>query len=315
MNNVAERPWVMPVALTALVAAGAVLRFWNLGAGLPYRIGVDEPVIAERAVHILQTGDLNPHFFDYPGLYIYLQATVGAIRFLAGAMAGDLRSIDQLAPEHLFPWTRALNAALGSFTILVVYRAGLRWGRWTALLAAAMLAVWINHVRESHFALTDVPLTLMAALALAASLKALEDNTDGAFVTAGVMVGLAAGMKYNGIISLVMPLAAATQTQPPGSRWRRAAIATTAAVLMFLLAAPYTILDLPGFLNGFASLAFAVGNRGFISGAAVYLGHLVVGVGWTGVVTLLVGVVWTIWRAFRERALAKAAILLAFPLL
>jgi 4-amino-4-deoxy-L-arabinose transferase-like glycosyltransferase len=315
MKSIVERDWFGPLALGTVVTTGAVLRFWNLRAGLPYRIGVDEPVIAEHAIHILQTGDLNPHFFDYPALYIYLQAAVGAVRFLAGAMDGEMRSITQLAPEHLFAWTRAVNAALGTATILVVYRAGRHWGQWTAMLAAAMQAVWINHVRESHFALTDVPLTLMVALSLAATLGALEKNTDGAFVTAGVTVGLAAGIKYNGIIALVMPLAAAAHIQPSDAAWRRAGIVTAAAVMTFLAAAPYTVLDLPGFLNGFASLAFAVGSRAFVSGAAVYLGHLVVGVGWTGVVTMVLGMVWALWRGVRERSVSRAVILLGFPLL
>jgi hypothetical protein len=33
---------------------GAALRFWNIDAGLPYRIGPDEPVIAERAIHMIR---------------------------------------------------------------------------------------------------------------------------------------------------------------------------------------------------------------------------------------------------------------------
>src|ERR1700730_3238542 len=74
------------IGLASVFAGGAALRFWNLGAGFPSRIGVDEPLIAERAIHIMRTGDFNPHFFDYPALYLYVQVLVGCVRFVTGAM-------------------------------------------------------------------------------------------------------------------------------------------------------------------------------------------------------------------------------------
>ena len=39
-------------------------------------LGVDEPEVMERAVRMMKTGDFNPHFFDYPSLYMYVQAVV-----------------------------------------------------------------------------------------------------------------------------------------------------------------------------------------------------------------------------------------------
>ena len=55
------------VFLTAIVGLGAVLRFWSIGAGAPWRMGVDEPFILSHAIQILKSGDFNPHFFDYGG--------------------------------------------------------------------------------------------------------------------------------------------------------------------------------------------------------------------------------------------------------
>ena len=59
----------------ALVAA-AMLRFWALSQGIPFSVQVDEPEVMVRAVGMMKTGDLNPHFFDYPSLYIYMEAIV-----------------------------------------------------------------------------------------------------------------------------------------------------------------------------------------------------------------------------------------------
>ena len=247
------------IALASILAGAAALRFWNLTTGLPARVGVDEPVIAERAIQIMRSGNFNPHFFDYPGLYIYVQVLVGCMRFLSGAMDGLWRSLGEFWPEHLFLWTRALNAALGTLTVFVVYRAGLRWGQGVALLAAGLMAVWPNHVRESHFALTDVPLTLLTTLALVLSLRAHETGRLAWFVAAGASVGLAAATKYNGTVALIMPLiAAALARTPRSSRVWGAVAATAAAGGAFLLGAPYTVLDLPAFLNAFGYMTIRV---------------------------------------------------------
>ena len=57
----------VPRAVLLLVlAVAAVLRFWSLGYGIPYALGVDEPEIMERVVDMMKSGDFNPHFFDYP---------------------------------------------------------------------------------------------------------------------------------------------------------------------------------------------------------------------------------------------------------
>jgi 4-amino-4-deoxy-L-arabinose transferase-like glycosyltransferase len=312
----ASGPWLAWIGLASVLAGGAALRFWNLTAGLPYRIGVDEPLIAEHAIQIMKSGDFNPHFFDYPGLYIYVQVFVGCVRFLVGASDGLWRSLDQFWPEHLFLWTRALNAALGTVTILVVYRAGLRWGRWVALLAAGLLAVWPNHVRESHFALTDVPFTLLTTLALVLSLRAYETGRLAWFLAAGASVGLAGATKYNGAVALIMPLvAAAVANEPRSSRVRSAVAATGAAAGAFLIAAPYTLLDLTVFLDAFGVLSVAYRPRPFSSGATIYIGHLRIALGRVGVIVAGAGIVWGLARGIRGRDFGKWAVVAAFPLI
>ena len=304
------------VALAVIVAIGAALRFWNISDGLPYRIAVDEPVIAERAIHILRTGNFNPGFFDYPGLFIYLQVLTACVVFMAGAMSGAWQSVNAFYPEHLFGWTRMLNATIGTLTIPLVYLAGRRWGKDVGLLAAAILAFWANHIRESHFALTDVPLTFFVAAAFVLSLRAYESARWSWFAAAGAAVGLAAASKYNGANALIVPLIAAAVTR--ASVPARAGYAATAAVSSggaFLIAAPYTVLDLPAFLNAFAALARYYQPRPFLDGAHVYLGHLRVAAGWSAVVALGIAIVWgTVW-SFRRDDPRRWAIAVVFPVL
>jgi len=238
--------------LALALAGAAVLRFWALGSGLPYMPGVDEPEVMDRAVRIIKTGDFNPHFFDYPSLYIYVQVAVGVARFIAGAIRGQWASLAQFAASDAYLWGRAVTALAGTATIWILYLAGLRWGARTAVLGATLLAVMPLHVRESHYVLTDVPVTLLVTLAFLLSLRAHEREKVGPFAIAGAAAGLAAATKYNGAIALVMPLIACWMTSVRPSRFV-AALATVGAFLgAFLIAAPYSVLDLPGFLNGFA---------------------------------------------------------------
>jgi 4-amino-4-deoxy-L-arabinose transferase-like glycosyltransferase len=310
-----RRSWAAWAGVGAVLGAAAALRFWGISAGLPYRIGVDEPVIAEHALRIMKTGDFDPHFYDYPGLYIYLQLLVGCVRFMTGAMDGLWRSLDEFHPEHLFLWTRSLNALTGVATVLVLYRAGLRWSQGAALLGAALLAVWPNHVRESHFALTDVPLTFFTTLVLLVSLRAFETGRLAWFAAAGTCVGLAAATKYSGGAAIVMPLiAAASLHAPAASRIGRAVVAGAMAAAAFLLGAPYTILALPAFLNAFGHLSDAYTSQPLVEGGGVYVGHIVAAGGWPPLVAIAAGLLWAVVRAIREGAFAKWALLVAFPI-
>ncbi len=146
-------------ALAVVMAAGFLLRVWNLGSGIPFAVGIDEPAIMTTVVRILKSGSFNPHFFEYPTGYIYVQVGTAIVNFLVGAMRHSWKAVEQVGPSDFYLWGRFVTAAIGTATIALVYRAGLRWGPRAGLAAAALLAVMPMHVRESHFVLTDVPMT------------------------------------------------------------------------------------------------------------------------------------------------------------
>ena len=63
-------------ALLAILALSAVLRFYPIWFGLPYaQARPDETAALGLAVSV-RSGDLNPHFFHWPSLTIYLFAIV-----------------------------------------------------------------------------------------------------------------------------------------------------------------------------------------------------------------------------------------------
>ena len=300
----------------ALVAA-ALLRFWALSQGIGFSLGVDEPEIMERAVRMMKTGDLNPHFFDYPSLYMYVQAVVAVARFLFGAMDGRWASLAQAYTEDFYLWGRAVTAILGTATVWIVYRIGMRWGGRTALLSAALLAVMPMHVRESHYVLTDVPVTFLVMLTCLLSLRAHERATMAAFAVAGAAAGLAGATKYNGAVAVLMPLLACAMT--PSIRPSRAvAILSIVGGMLaaFLIAAPYTFLDLPHFLNQFARLTSEYKAPAITSEPiwVIYLKHLRIALDWPGSILVLLGMTTGIVRVVAGPDRLKWLLATVFPL-
>ena len=244
------------IALAIVLVAAAVLRYWAIGRGIPYAVQIDEPEIVERAFNMMRSGSLHPHFYDYPGLSLYVQLAVSIARFIAGAISGEWYTLGQATGASFYLWGRVMTATLGVATVLVVYQIGMRWGARHALLAAGLMAVLPLHVRYSHFVLTDTPLTFFVALTFLLSLVAHEQGTLSGFAAAGAAAGLAAATKYNGGVALLMPVVACWMTVPLRPGHAKTILATVAARgAAFLLFAPYTLLDLPGFLDSFARLA------------------------------------------------------------
>ena len=305
------------VGLVLALVAAALLRFWALSQGIGFNPGVDEPEIMERAVRMIKTGDLNPHFFDYPTLYMYVQAVVAVARFLTGAMAGTWSALAQAHTADFYLWGRAVTALLGTATVWLVYRIGLRWGAQTALLGAVLLAVMPMHVLESHYVLTDVPATFLVMLTCLLSLRANERATLTAFALAGAAAGLAGATKYNAVLAVLMPLTACAMTPSVRPSRAVAALWTVAGLLAaFFIAAPYTFLDLPHFLNQFARLSSEYKAPPITDEPIwiIYLKYLRIALQWPGTILVFLGVISALVRVLVGPDRLKWALVTMFPL-
>jgi 4-amino-4-deoxy-L-arabinose transferase-like glycosyltransferase len=309
------KPAVLWLVVVLVVAAG--LRFLHLGHGIPFALGIDEPEIMTRVVRMMKTGDLNPHFFHYPGLLFYVHLAVACGRFIVGAASGAFPSLDVVDQVDFFLWARAVTVLFGVGTVFIVHQIGLRWGARHGLLAAGLMAVMPMHVRESHYVLTDVPVTCFTTLAFLLSLVAHERTTAKAFLWAGVAAGLAMATKYTAGMAILLPLVAAWMTlNAKPSRVLCVVAALGGWVGAFLLAAPYTLLDLPAFLNGFAHLMTSYGERSYADPPAIiYLKHLRLNFGWPATILMLSGLVLGVVRSVKGPGRVRWTLLVVFPVL
>src|SRR5437773_9188179 len=115
-----------------LIACGLGLRLWGLRFGLPHDFArPDEEKLIGAALGVFQ-GDLNPHFFLYPTLFIYVMAAVFAVLFAIERAAGvtvspaSFLSTSLADPSTLHLAARLLAAAFGAATLPVLYSAARR---------------------------------------------------------------------------------------------------------------------------------------------------------------------------------------------
>lgn len=308
--------WQM-LAVAAIVIVGGVLRFAHLRSGVPYAVGVDEPDVMWRAVRMMKTGDFNPHFFDWPSLTIYLQCALACLTFLSGAMHGAWRTLGQVSEADFYVTGRALTAALGTATVVVTFVAARRWGIVVAFATAVLMAVMPHHVRESHYTLTDVPMTFFVTVTWWLALRALDTRNLRAFAWAGVAAGLAASAKYNGGIAMVMPAIAAVAAG--GSLTtisQRLIVVAACGAGAFLVGTPYALLDLPKFLDDYARLAaiFAAPRTGE-PGWSIYLKHLRGTLATPGMIAAAIGLAATAARIVVGPNRGRWMLTLACPLI
>jgi 4-amino-4-deoxy-L-arabinose transferase-like glycosyltransferase len=204
-------------SLVAIIALAAALRFVGIEHALPFGLlNPDEQVIVPRAWHMVHGGGPNPHWFNYPTLVLYLMAPFQAWHD---------------APSYLD--ARILVALLGIGAVAATWWLGLRaYGLLAAAVGAGVVAVDVTHVAYSHMAVTDVPLTLGVAAALALMVS-------GRIELAGVVAGLAMGAKWPGVL-LIVPLVVAAWKQ-----WRRLGIAVLLGAVTFVVTSPFVLVE-PG---------------------------------------------------------------------
>jgi hypothetical protein len=187
-------------------------------------------------------GILNPHFADWPHLYFYVAAAWLAPFRLIGLVQD---------PASGYLGIRILDALLGTLTVLLVFEFGRRAYGWLAgFLGASALAVAFLHVRDSHFATLDIPLTLACTATLYIAYRTVQSRGLRPLLLNGISLGVAASLKYNG--ALVFAGIAAAQTlraRAERSRWpqlvARLALVAAVGVVTLALTSPFLVLD-PG---------------------------------------------------------------------
>lgn len=312
------------VGVAAIVLLAFGLRIYAVAWGLPYADHPDEPAVVDVLLGMLRRGDLNPHFFDYPSLYLYAELPVFQLHWAYGRLTGLYHDFAQLPPStHLyvttpgfFLWGRVLTVLVGTLTTGLLYRVGRQhWTRATGVVAALFLATLPFHMRHSQYITTDVAGAFMVLLALLGAVRLIDQARLRDYVLAGLLVGLAGSTKYNMILVALAVIMAHLL------RWERQSLrrfwllsgAGLSSLVGFVVGSPYALLDARGFVQGFVRQYkhYSGGYAGDLIGAWPVGDYLQFfwadGLRPVACMAALIGIGVALWR--RDR---KALVLLSF---
>jgi hypothetical protein len=226
------KPGLFAGLLLAALALGAALRFPGLGHGLRHEPHIDERYFVENVAGMLERRDLDPQFYEYPGLFFYLLAPVLA----------PLEPAARTGPAGYLA-ARTLVACFSLLNIALAARLGRAVAGDGAGLAAAFFeAVNPIAIETAHSVRPDVVLETLVILALLAFLRRGGGWRDD--VAAGALMGAAIALKFSGAL-LVFPYAAER-----ASARRAGLLALPASALCFALLSPYAILHGAAFAQG-----------------------------------------------------------------
>jgi 4-amino-4-deoxy-L-arabinose transferase-like glycosyltransferase len=309
--------WHLP-ALGALLLATFLLRIWGIKQGLPYSYNIDEAThFVPRAVDFF-SHDLNPHYFLNPPAYSYLLWIVFELWFgSADAVAHAFTT----NPTEVYVLARLVAAVLGTISVWFTYLAGSKFfNRNVGLLAAAMFGLAFLPVFYSHLALNDVPALAPVAMSLYGVAGVMRQGRRRDYVIAGLGIGLAAATKYTGGITILCLFAAFVTDASGASPWasaRRLLLALLFALVAFVVANPYSVLDFGAFHAGVTQQASLAAGEDPVklgttagSGTAYYIWTFTWGLGWGPSLAAIGGAVLLLVR----RRFAMAMVLLPAPI-
>ncbi len=189
--------------LLAVLMVALALRLWGAFYDLPYIYHPDEPHNLRLAQTIFKSGDLNPHWFEYPSLFYYINAAAYVPYYLIGKGLGLFAAPTDLPGAQLIVLGtayaplpsvivlgRLLSIFFGLGVVWLVYLIGRRLaGPWVGLLGALFVAVSSVNVSHSRFMTPDTSVTFWSLATLLAATSILQDNKTRAYVLAAVAAG------------------------------------------------------------------------------------------------------------------------------
>jgi 4-amino-4-deoxy-L-arabinose transferase-like glycosyltransferase len=311
------------VLLILIALAGLMVRFYGLGWGLPYHFHSDEFLLAANAEKLRTAPSMAQlmteqfRFFMYPPVLMYLNIALVS----ASTLFRPFSHSDPTSLTLFYLLARGIVAAFGLATVIMLYWLGSRlYSRNVGLLASFFLAFTVLHVRDSHFFCTDVPMTFFLVLILYLCVDMVEKRTQKAYLLTGIATGIAIATKQTAL--LVFPVIVVAHlislwkdgrrsvreywlALRAGASLKKLAVVLGVAILAFMIANPFVIMNPGRFLDmSRKTFAFVKGAQQpqwtfqFTGTTAGYwfTNLLFYGMGPALEILCLLGILWALWK-------------------
>ncbi len=216
--------------------------------------GMESGIPGFRAFLSAERSPLNPHWFPLGSVLIYALVLVRSV----AELFTDWSALDMRFAG------RALSALADTGSVAMMYLIGRRmYGRWTGLLAAALVTFAVIHIQHAHFYRPE-PFTVLTSLAaLWAMLRFVDGRRARDAALLGALVGLAMAPKVS-VAPMLAPLALSflwVAKDRAGGGWSDLTVPAAVrmapmlllsgacALAVFAFTTPYALLDFGAFIG------------------------------------------------------------------
>lgn len=243
--------------ILAISTLGFLIRLTGTKWGFPSTLHSDESVLVRSSLG-MRFGELNPHHFDWPSLYFYLNYFIYWVFLKVRVRLQVLFGTEQMELTFPFWWhhelpfyyiSRILATTFSAGTILLVYWATkiLFKSKKIALISGLIYSFGYLSIYFSRYGIHDSAYTFFVFLSFIFSLKILNKNsTYKSYLLAGLFAGIATSIKYSGAIACIFILLASiykNKSFVKGIFSKYLFLAAFVSVVVFLIGTPYALLD------------------------------------------------------------------------
>jgi len=260
--------------LIIIITIGFIIRFIGINYGLPQPYHPDEKLVMGKASRII-AGDLNPRFFVWPTLYLYLTAFFYKFSYwllwILHYFFGFIHPLKKLyllvnsniiTTYHYYLISRSVSLIFGTITIPVTYLIGKELSSKKAgLIAALFIALAYYPVLYSHIGIISTTMACLTLLSFYFAVKIYQTGRLKYYFVASIIGGLAIATKYNAAI-IIFPLLLAhlflflkNGYQLNKNFYSKAVIIILFVLIAFFIGCPYSLLDFGKFTKDISWLA------------------------------------------------------------
>lgn len=256
------------IGLLIILLISLFIRLKGIMFGFPYVYYTDESILVNHAM-AFGTGDLNPHYFIWPHLMMYVLFIIYGIEFLLGYLLNIFTSTTDFVALFFSNATwfylpgRLISAFSGVYTSYYLYRLGAKYfNKTTGYIAAFIIVVSTTHSMFSHYVKTHVPAALLVIIGIGLCLEIINGKDRIIdYIKAGFVFGIGTAVIYHVGFSVLCLFTVALIQASERSKglknfllnfpYLKLFAGGFTSIFAFFLCSPYIILDYRSFISEF----------------------------------------------------------------
>jgi hypothetical protein len=244
----------------AVLATAAIVRLIGANFSLPNIYTTEEYKVINYALR-MGNGDLNPHFFNYPSLYLYFTLFISGIYFVIGKIFSAFASPHDFAlsfiknPTGIYLTMRLISGLWSTATVAVTYLFTKElFGKRAALITMIFSAFISSIIISAHEVRPNMPSMFFVITAFYLILLFLKKDDYRYFYSAAVVMGIATSIYYNAVfLGALLPLAHFFARRKIKIFDIRLWVGLFLVPALFIVGTPFSIIDFNTFYRDFSA--------------------------------------------------------------